>query len=141
MAHIEFFMPMAVVPTTTHQMQSIGVRNGKPYVYEPAQVKNARQKFMAHLSAHIPEVPLEGAISLMVKWCFQADKKHPPNTWRTTRPDTDNLSKMLKDCMTACHFWKDDAQVAQEITEKFWWDKPGIFIRISSLEEDHGILE
>lgn len=56
------------------------------------------------------------------------------NERRTTRPDTDNLNKMLKDCMTALGFWRDDAQVAQEIIEKFWADVPGIYIRITQLE-------
>ena len=30
-----------------------------------------------------------------------------------TKPDTDNLQKLLKDCMTKCGFWKDDAQVVR----------------------------
>ena len=30
--------------------------------------------------------------------------------YRTTKPDTDNLQKLLKDCMTATGFWTDDAQ-------------------------------
>ena len=52
-----------------------------------------------------------------------------------TRPDTDNLQKLLKDCMTRCGFWKDDAQVVREIVEKRWSDEPtGIFVEIKSLE-------
>jgi Holliday junction resolvase RusA-like endonuclease len=36
--------------------------------------------------------------------------------------------------MTALKFWNDDAQVAQEIIEKFWADLPGIYIRITKLD-------
>lgn len=68
----------------------------------------------------------------MVKWCFPAKDK-TNGSWRTSRPDTDNLNKLLKDCMTALGFWHDDAQVAQEIIEKFWADLPGIYIRINKL--------
>ena len=50
------------------------------------------------------------------------------------RPDTDNLQKLLKDCMTAEHFWTDDALVCSEITEKFWADTPGIWIHIEPVE-------
>lgn len=134
MEHLEFFMPMAVVPTATHQMQSIGVRNGKPYVYEPDSVKNARQKFMAHLAAHIPEAPMQGPISLMVKWCFPIIGKHVNGEYKTTKSDLDNLAKQLLDVMTVLGFWKDDAQIACLILEKFWASRPGIFIRIRNLE-------
>jgi len=137
MAHFEFFMPMAVVPTATHQMKQVRVIKGKPQFYEPDKVKDTRQKFMAHLAAHIPDAPLEGAVSLMVKWCFQADDNHPANTWRVTPPDCDNLIKMLKDCMSDCHFWKNDSQVCQEMNEKFWSDIPGIYIQISSLANEN----
>ena len=36
--------------------------------------------------------------------------------------------------MTELGFWKDDALVASEITEKFWADVPGIYVRIEDLE-------
>lgn len=52
---------------------------------------------------------------------------------KTSKPDTDNLEKALKDCMTRLHFWKDDAQVASEISEKFWAAVPGIYVRIEEL--------
>ena len=45
------------------------------------------------------------------------------------------LQKMLKDCMTRCGFWKDDAQVARETVEKRWSDDPaGIYIEVEELE-------
>ena len=46
---------------------------------------------------------------------------------------TDNLEKMLKDVMTELRWWKDDAQVASEIVEKFWAEQPGIFISVELL--------
>lgn len=39
----------------------------------------------------------------------------------------------MKDCMTRLHFWKDDAQVASEISEKFWAAVSGIYVRIEEL--------
>ena len=53
--------------------------------------------------------------------------------YKITKPDTDNLQKLLKDCMTAVRFWSDDAQVASEVVEKFWADIPGIYIRVTEL--------
>lgn len=133
---IEFFMPMNP-PTATHQMKQVRVVNGKPVFYEPDNVKDARQKLTGHLAAHRPEQPLKGALSLIAKWCFAPFNRNCKNgMWRTNRPDTDNMQKLLKDCMTALGFWQDDAQVAQEIIEKFWANIPGIYIRVEQLEDD-----
>lgn len=131
----EFFMPM-IPPTSTHQMKQVTVRNdGKPCFYEPAELAAVREKLTAHLSGHVPANPFVGAVRLMVKWCFPISGNHKNGEYRTSKPDTDNLQKMLKDCMTALHFWADDAQVASEITEKFWAATPGIYIQIEGLEE------
>lgn len=67
--------------------------------------------------------------------------EHEDGEYRITKPDTDNLNKLLKDCMTAAGFWKDDAQVASEICEKFWAEVPGIYVcveKISREEDKHG---
>lgn len=129
---IEFFMSMANVPTATHQEKQVRVVNGKPVFYEPAEVKAARQKLTAYLGQHVPEQPFCCGVRLMVKWCFPKGR-HKNGTYKTTKPDTDNLQKMLKDVMTKLRFWEDDAQVASEIVEKFWSDIPGIYIRIEEL--------
>lgn len=128
----QFFMPM-VPPTVTAQEHKVAVRNGKPIVYDTDAIKNARAKLTAYLAQYKPEAPYADGVRLTVKWCFPRGK-HRNGEYRTTRPDTDNLQKLLKDCMTHCGFWKDDALVASEITEKFWAEIPGIFIRIEDLE-------
>lgn len=69
----------------------------------------------------------------MVKWCFKVSGKHSNGEYRSTRPDLDNLQKLLKDCMTELGFWEDDALVVREISEKFWADMPGIFISIMEI--------
>jgi len=129
----EFFMVMKNVPTVTHQQKQVTVVNGKPVFYEPDELKAARAKLMAHLGQHVPAKKYNGPIRLMVKWCFPIKGKHQDGEWKTTKPDTDNLQKLLKDCMTDCGFWKDDALVVSEIVEKFWAKMPGIYIRIEEL--------
>ena len=129
----EFFLPM-VPPTVTHQTKKIGVRDGKPYTYEPARLGQARAKLMAHLGKHAPAAPYKEAVRLIVKWCFPVTGKHHDGEYKTTKPDTDNLQKLLKDVMTDLGYWKDDAQVASEITEKFYAALPGIYVVIEQLE-------
>lgn len=123
---IEFFLPM-LPPTATHQEQAVRVVKGKPVFYDPPAVADARAKLTAYLAGHKPERPMEGAVRLAAKWCFPRGR-HGDGEYRITRPDTDNLQKLLKDCMTELKFWKDDAQVACEICEKFWAEVPGIYV-------------
>jgi len=130
---IEFFMPMAIVPTATHQEKQVSVKSGKPHFYDPPELKAARAKLQAHLASHVPEEKYTGPVRLLVKWCFPISGKHHNGEYKASKPDTDNLQKMLKDVMTDLKFWKDDALVASEITEKFYSDIPGIYIAIEDL--------
>ncbi|MCD8124251.1 MAG: RusA family crossover junction endodeoxyribonuclease [Lachnospiraceae bacterium] len=128
---MEFFMHM-VPPTCTHQMKQVRVVNGKPQFYEPAEVKAARAKLTGYLAQHRPPEPYRCGIRLMVKWCFPRGR-HVDGEYRITKPDTDNLQKLLKDCMTDVGFWRDDAQVAAEMVEKFWAEIPGIWIQVEEI--------
>jgi len=130
---IEFFMPM-IPPTVTHQQKKIRVINGKPKFGEPAELKAARNKLQGHLGKHVPAEKYTGAVRLITKWCFPLTGGRKDGQYKTTRPDTDNLQKLLKDVMTDLGFWTDDALVASEIAEKFWAKLPGIYIAIEELE-------
>lgn len=127
----EFFMPM-IPPTKTHQEKQVRVVNGKPVFYEPAELKGARQKLRDHLGRHQMEKPFEGAIRLTTWWCFPRGE-HRDGEYRIIKPDTDNLVKMLKDVMTELGFWKDDAQVASEVIEKYWAEIPGIYVKVENV--------
>ena len=127
---MEFFMPM-IPPTVTHQEKAVRIVRGKPQFYEPPGLADARQKLRAHLGRHRPERPMEGAVGLITCWSFPCGS-HAPG-WKTTRPDTDNLNKLLKDCMTAEGFWKDDAQVCDERIIKRWSETPGIHVWVDML--------
>lgn len=128
---VEFFLPM-VLPTKTHQEKQVRVVNGKPKFYEPAELKAVRVKFRDSLAAYVPEQPFTRGVRLCTKWCFPRGK-HADGEYRITKPDTDNLVKLLKDVMTGLHFWNDDAQVASEIIEKFWAEVPGLYVAIEEL--------
>lgn len=129
---LQFFLPMEP-PTATQQMHQVRMVRGKPQFYEPMEVKQARAKLLTALCRHKPDEPVTVGVRLTVKWCFPAGKNHRNGEWRVTKPDTDNLQKLLKDVMTGCGFWADDALVCSEIVEKFWADTPGIFIRVEAV--------
>lgn len=127
---IEFWMDM-IPPTATAQQHKIS----KGQFYDPPRVKAARAKLMAHLAQHIPDEKILGSVRMVTKWCFPLTGNHRDGEYKYTRPDTDNLQKLLKDCMTKCGFWKDDALVVSEIVEKFWAQRPGIYIRVEEIQE------
>ncbi len=128
----EFFMQM-YPPTVTDQMHRISTKNGKTIIYDSPKLSDVKDKLRANLSPHRPPKPYSGAVRLIVKWLFPLKGQHTDGEYKTTKPDTDNLQKALKDCMTKEGFWRDDALVASEITEKFWAAYPGIYIRIDEL--------
>lgn len=133
---MNFFIAMTP-PTATAQERKVRFYKNKPVFYDPPAVKEAKAKLSAYLSINKPVQPYEGPVSLRTLWLFPRGKSHRNGDWRCTRPDTDNLQKMLKDCMTKTGYWKDDAQVAREIIEKRWSDEPcGIYIEIEKLEEN-----
>ena len=130
----EFFLAMNI-PSVTHQQKKIAVRNGKPVVYEDARLKDARQKFLSYLALHKPKEKLTGPVWLHTSWFYPPTGKHKAGEFKTTKPDTDNLLKLFKDCMTKVGFWKDDAQVCCEYTEKMYWTLTGIHVIVGDAPE------
>ncbi len=134
---MKFFIAMKKPPTITHQEKKATVVNGRPKFYEPPELKQARATLMAYLARYKPDEPLSGPVALTTNWIYPESKSHPAGTWKITKPDTDNMVKLLKDCMTAVGFWKDDAQVAWEIIVKMYGKQTetGIMIQVTSLKE------
>lgn len=120
-------------PTVTSQEKGVYVRRGKPIIYTKEEVKKAKQVFSWYLFQHKPEEPLAGPVKLETVWTYPIVGRHKDGEYKATKPDTDNLIKLFKDCMTSVGFWKDDAQVAHETTVKRFGAFPGIDVRIESL--------
>lgn len=136
-----FFLPM-IPPTITHQEHKVMVnrKSGRVQFYDPPELRAARAKLTDMVGKHTPEAPIEGAVQLLTKWVWPAEKDGQISMddasyrWKTSKPDTDNLIKMLKDCMTRTGYWKDDAQVTSEITQKFYGPQPGIYVQVVRLD-------
>lgn len=119
-------------PTATAQQKG---RTHSGVWYKPANVKAAEDLYMAWLKIQRPAQPMEGALVLRVDFCFPANKPHKPGEPKITRPDTDNMVKLLKDCLTRSGYWLDDAQVAEETVLKIYDKDPGIRIMIRGWNE------
>lgn len=129
---LEFFVPMKP-PTITAQQRQVKVVDDRPWFFDPARLKNARAKLTAHIGPHAPDKPYDVAVRLVTKWCWPTNGRYLSGTYKHTRPDTDNLQKLLKDVMEDTGFFTNDSRVASEIIEKFWADPAGIYICIEEL--------
>ncbi len=130
---IEFFIPMKKIPTVTHQQKKVRVIRGKPQFYEPDELKETRAMFMELLTPYAPDEPLDGPLRLTTKWLFPKIKGTTNGQYKHTKPDTENLLKLPKDCMQELGFFVNDSRVASEMTEKFWSDTVGIYVRLENL--------
>lgn len=133
---MSFFIP-GPPPRTTAQTRQAVVVNGRPRFYKPLKLRQAEAQLRKGLEPYRPPEPLHGPLELAVEWRFQAPKGmklQPGMNWKITRPDTDNLEKLLKDVMTDLGFWQDDAQVACERVNKRWTLNPGIYVYVNQLE-------
>ena len=121
-------------PTATAQQKGERICGGYIRHYKKKNVAQAEAILRDALLPYVPAEPIEGKpISLWVCWMFpypKSAKKHQPGSSRAkiTRPDGDNLNKMLKDVMTDMGFWKDDALIYAELVQKIYNDEPGILI-------------
>lgn len=85
-------------PTTTHNAKELHayMKGGKPcaVLHDSAELKAARAKLHAYLAPHAPKTPVPAGkpVRLVVKWCF-APEGRPDGSWRTSKPDTDNLER------------------------------------------------
>jgi len=125
-------MPM-VPPQKTHQTKKARCVNGKPQFYESPELQTVRSKLTAHLTGHVPEKKYTGPVRMMTKWCFPITGNHKDGEWKTTKPDCSNMIKLFEDVMTDLGFWTDDALIASSITEKFWAERPGIYVCIENI--------
>ena len=141
---IRFFVPCEP-PRATAQGSSmiLKARDGRMFIGKASNSPAAKAKKMLTvlMAPNRPSVPFLGPLRLEVHWTYPWLKGHGKAYreagWRpsASRPDCDNLCKLLKDLMTDLRFWGDDSQVADLRIVKGYGDYPGIHISVGSIEE------
>ena len=136
-----------IPPKATHQasLRIMRRKDGSQFVgkFAKSKGKQAQNDLMTMLMEHRPDKPFSGPLAVSVCWVYPYRKSEPKKN-RTglipchTRPDVDNLFKMLGDCMTRLGFWADDSQVYSLTFSKFWGEMPGIQVEINTLNEPRG---
>jgi len=130
-------------PKATHQgsLRPMKRKDGKFFIGKQggSRGKVAKDNLTTLFSPYAPKEPLEGALKLHVVWGYSWRKSEPKknkvNGFKPcdTRPDCDNIVKMVKDVLTLLGFWNDDAQVAKLVFDKIWCDHPHITVQIKEM--------
>lgn len=93
------------IPTVTHNALAPRERKGRDgkrasYIGKTSELLDAEAKIEAYLSCATPERPLEGPLAMELAYVFY-DETAPEDrlTYKTTKPDWDNLAKTTQDAM------------------------------------------
>lgn len=117
-------------------------KQGKKITFTPKRTQYAEADFIRQAAIHAPKIPLSGPICLDVTFYMPIPKSWPEWKKEAAReykirpistPDRDNLLKLVQDAMNKV-FWKDDAQVVEGQTAKYYSDEPGIGVCLEELE-------
>lgn len=104
-------LTMDQIPKGTAQMKRY---NGQTRTYfKSARLQATEDFYIQEIGMYAPTHPIQGAISLSVDFDYYTPTKKKRGTWKTSRPDVDNVVKLLIDCMTKLGFWEDDSQIAR----------------------------
>lgn len=122
-------------PQGTAQQKGIRIvkKGGKqfPMHYEKAKLKDTREEYMHNLRRFAPRAPILGPVGIRIK--FHIKTKAKQSGYKPTRPDLDNMEKLLLDCMTQAGFWEDDSQIAVKGSSKEYDKEDFIEIEVRQL--------
>lgn len=124
-------------PKTTAQSTSriFKTKDGRMFVGKNSKGLSTRNELMMLLSQYTPETPYNEPLKVDVQWVYPYLKTTRKRDLGrdipcTTRPDCDNLMKLLFDSMTRVGFWTDDSIVYDVHFVKKYHEKSGIYIKI-----------
>lgn len=119
-------------PATLPTAQQKGINRSTGHVFTKKRVKDAREVLRWSLVAAVGARrfgPQDGAWSVAIRYCYRP-KTFPRRLWgmpKTTRPDCDNLTKLILDVMAETGlFYADDGQVFSLTQGKFYVASPSI---------------
>jgi crossover junction endodeoxyribonuclease RusA len=114
-------------------------------VYHPKNGPDANWRSDVYTAAlsHRPPVPLDGPVALAMRFFLPRPKSHfgsgrnagivksSAPTIPITKPDLDNLVKLVMDVLTDLGYWRDDCQVTVLRASKGYSDRTGCFVNLS----------
>lgn len=124
------------IPTAQARARHGRTKSGLPMTFKSANQKANERTLEALLAPHAPKTPLAGPLVLEFVAALPVGKSDSKKLREAKltgmvspekKPDIDNLTKQIMDCMTRLQFWTDDVQVVCLRCEKIYaeqgyWD-------------------
>lgn len=129
---MKFYVKMDEVPKTTAQQKKFSIKT-KTF-YKTSKIKQSEYLLVRALSGKQPRKTYDTPIELSVTWLFPHTKKSKDGERKGTRPDLDNLQKLLQDIMCKLGYYKDDSLITDLIIKKRWHRHSGLIIKINEVE-------
>lgn len=123
-------------PTATAQQKGVAYQGGRIHHFEKKNVRSQRMIYRSAIREELEgrEIPhYDGPVCLNVTFDFAIKDKKKWGLWKDTRPDCDNIVKLLQDVLSDLGIWDDDAQIASLTVKKKYSDRPGILIDVRRL--------
>lgn len=135
--YAEYFLPLDPQGLPTAQQKGAMFRNGHIIFYEKSKVTSARKAIVGLLLGKFKGNRIEHhAYSVTIVYVYRpaSIRKKDFGQPKVTRPDVDNLTKLVLDAITDSHIaWEDDGQVSTLLLRKRYADAdeaPFVYIRI-----------
>ena len=126
-------------PKGTAQMKGTAYQGGRIHHYEKKEVRQLRElyhhkifKYFYTTKQNIPH--FDGAVRFSAIFNYSIKDKKKWGLPKISRPDADNIVKLLLDVCSDLNMWDDDAQVTCLEVRKFYAEKPSICIEVMPYE-------
>lgn len=130
-----YFFIQGDPPTCTAQERRIVW--SKKMTYLPQAVKEAKAHYYAAAIPYAPAEPFDDAVELELHFHFY-QKNGKVGKCKTTKPDCDNLAKLLTDSLAEAGFFVNDSRIARlTVTKDFVeQENAGVEVLMKRLNED-----
>lgn len=114
--------------------------NGKVRFDSPEQTRNKRTIASIAFEAMGGKPPLEEALGVVVRACWpwpksmSAKKRAAHHGYFTSRPDSDNVGKLLGDALNNI-VWRDDSQIVKLTVIKLYADVPATIVEVQEVKQ------
>ena len=127
-----------------HRHVKMLTRDKRQYIgtYDPSKTEKAN--LLVVIRQNAPPQPLRVPMQVDIRFFFSRPKSHYGTgskanilkanapVWHTSKPDPDNLMKLVLDAMNSI-FWSDDALISRSSVEKLYDERPRTEITITEL--------
>lgn len=131
-------------PRGTSQEKGTSFQGGRIHHYTKKSVREMRQIYKEAIVAdlasrgQLTQPHFKGPVMLCVDFFYHTSKKKDDLKWKETKPDLDNMVKLLQDVLDELGFFEvGDQQVSVLYLKKKWTkDDPWINIHIEPIKEE-----